>query len=134
MKLFSKNRKKCNLKIHLVMVTKYRKRLFINDELNLFMKNQMKLISMRYTFIIVEMESDINHMHLLITYPPTVTVSSIVRLLKQQSTYNIWLEFETILQNEFYKERTFWSDGYYVDSVGSTSEDNIIKYIRNQGK
>jgi putative transposase len=67
------------------------------------------------------MESDINHIHFLIRYIPRLSVSSIVRKLKQESTKQIWLE------------KTFWSDGYFACSIGEASPETIREYILNQG-
>ena len=71
-----------------------------------------------------------NHLHMIISYPPTLSISSIVRKLKQESTNKIWQLYEKDLQNEFWKEHTFWSDGYFVCSIGNASI-NTVKNILN---
>lgn len=127
----SKNRRKFYLKIHLVLVVKYRKKLIIN-EIKEFIYKEFYEISGKNNFNIDEINSDKNHIHLLISYEPTIKISSIVMRLKQISTYNLWKEYDKILRNKFYKERTFWSDGYFVSSVGYIDEEKIKKYIKNQ--
>jgi hypothetical protein len=64
------------------------------------------------------------------------SVTMIVSLLKQISTYRIWRLSDKItnfLSKHFWKEKTFWSDGYFACSIGSASIDTIEKYIRIQG-
>jgi putative transposase len=132
MKYNSKNRKKYYLLIHLVLVTKYRKPLLNNHNIDLSIKRIMSEISNKYDFDIELMETDRNHIHILINYPPTITISSIVRCLKQQSCFNIWLEYGSYLSKHYWKERTFWSDSYFVTSVGSVDEEKVREYIDNQ--
>ena len=44
----------------------------------------------------------------------------------------IWLAFPN-LKRDFWKEKTFWSDGYFVCSVGNASAEMIRRYIQEQG-
>lgn len=77
------------------------------------------------------MEVDKDHIHFLIDYDPNISVLHIVRRFKQMSTHRIWKICN--LSNKFWKERTFWSDGYFVCSVGDASEETIRNYIETQG-
>ena len=120
------------LKAHLILVTKYRKVLLVNN-LNEQMKEIIYNISKKSKFIIEVMETDMNHLHMIISYPPTLSISSIVRKLKQESANKIWQLYEKDLQNEFWKEHTFWSDGYFVCSIGNASINTVKKYIEQQG-
>ena len=129
--IISKNRRKFYLKIHLVLVVKYRKQL-INNMLKDFIYTQFNEISNRYNFIIDEINDDKNHIHLLISYNPNIKINTIVMRLKQISTYNLWLNYENYLRNYFYKEKTFWSDGYFVASIGYIDEKQVKEYIKNQ--
>jgi putative transposase len=129
--VISKNRRKYYLKIHLILVVKYRKHL-LEGVLDTYIIKQIKNISDKYEFIIEEINTDSNHIHILISFSPNIKISSIVMRLKQISTYNIWKKYETILKYHFYKERTFWSDGYYVSTVGYIDINKVINYIKNQ--
>ena len=86
-------------------------------------------------FEIMEMEVDEDHIHLLVNYNPTLSILQIVRLLKQVSTYRIWRQNSNhqYLVKQFWRERTFWSDGYFACSIGNVSKEIIEKYIQNQG-
>jgi putative transposase len=80
------------------------------------------------------MESDIDHMHFLIDYGPILSISVIVRHLKQVSSTEIWKMHEKFLKTQFWKHRNFWTKGYFVSSVGNASIDKnkITKYIEEQ--
>jgi putative transposase len=126
------NRSKHYLKIHLIFVCKYRKPLLMGN-LNEDMKTILENITNNSDFSIEVMESDINHIHFLIRYIPRLSVSSIVRKLKQESTKQIWSLYSDVLSQEFWLEKTFWSDGYFACSIGEASPDTIREYILNQG-
>ncbi len=126
------NRSKHYLKIHLIFVCKYRKPLLIGN-LNEDMKTILENITNNSDFSIEVMESDINHVHFLIRYIPRLSVSSIVRKLKQESTKQIWSLYSDVLNQEFWLEKTFWSDGYFACSIGEASPETIREYILNQG-
>lgn len=90
-------------------------------------------ISKNNDFEIKIMNSEVDHLHMLISMKPTISVSQIVRVLKQESTIYIWSKYRKELKKNFWKENTFWSDGYFVASIGNANEQTIQKYIENQG-
>jgi putative transposase len=79
------------------------------------------------------METDKDHIHFLISYPPNISVTSIVRKLKQESTIFAWHLYGTMLRKYFWKEKTLWSDGYFVCSIGEANPNTVREYIRQQG-
>ena len=112
------------LQIHLIFVVKYRKKLLIGS-LNDDMLQKLFDISKRYDFDIKTMNSDIDHLHMLISMKPSISVSQIVRVLKQESTIYIWKKYKQLLKLHFWKEHTFWLDGYFVASIGNANEKTI---------
>lgn len=128
----STNRSKHYLKCHLILIVKYRKQLLIGN-LGNDIKKIFQLIANNLDFDIGVMETDNNHIHLLIRYIPKLSVSQIVRRLKQISTEKIWKIYSTQLHQEFWHQNLFWSDGYFVCSIGEASPDTIRKYILSQG-
>ena len=64
------------------------------------------------------METDKDHIHLLIDYDPKVSVLQIVRRLKQETTSELWKVHDSYLKKHFWKEHTFYSDGYFACSIG----------------
>jgi len=126
------NRAKHNLKIHLILVCKYRKKL-LYGELDVFLKAIISNIKQKSDFEIVEVETDKDHIHLMIQYIPRVSISSIVNRLKSITTYHLWKNYRPFLKHHFWKENTFWTDGYFVCSIGEASPETIQRYIQNQG-
>ena len=127
----SKNHSKFILRYHVILVCKYRKNLMI--QYGEFVKENMLSISQKYDFTILEIEVDKNHIHLLVESEPKVSPLMIVRALKQQTTIRLWKEFSDKLQKHFWKERTFFTDGYFVSTIGEVSTETLRKYIQNQG-
>ena len=82
----STNRSKYNLKAHIILVCKYRKKLLVGD-LNNFIKAKIDGISESGEFTILAMESDIDHIHLMIQYLPRVSISSIVQKNKANNNF-----------------------------------------------
>ena len=99
-----------------------------------FVKKTMVSISQKYDFEILEIEVDKNHVHLLVESEPKVSPLMIVRTLKQQITIKLWNEFSDELCKYFQKERTFFTDGYFVSTIGEVSAETLRKYIQNQGQ
>ena len=127
----SRNHSKYYLKVHLIFVCKYRKKLLINNFDNI-VKNIILEISYRSNFIIDILETDEDHIHMLISYPPKLSVTSIVRKLKQETTIYLWKNYPKFLSKHFWKEHTFWSDGYFTCSIGEANPETIKRYIENQ--
>ena len=120
------------LMVHLIFVTKYRKAL-LYGQLREDMKQWMYEMCRANHWYIKRIETDRDHIHILLQYNPTDRISKIVSDLKQRTTYNAWQKYESMLQRNYWKERTFWSDGYFAASVGQVSQATIEHYIENQG-
>ena len=85
----SRGRHKWYLKCHLIFVCKYRKQL-LEGTMQEIIKEIFSIIEHRSDFNIDIMETDKDHIHLLISYPPNIAVTSIARRLKQESTREVW--------------------------------------------
>ena len=127
------NRHKFLLQYHLIFVCKYRKDLFQNKEIAYDIKILSKQICNNHNVIIKYMEVDENHIHYMLEIPPNISISKIVKLIKSYTTYHIWKKHSKLLSKEFWKEKTFWTDGYYISTVGNVSEIVLKEYIENQG-
>jgi putative transposase len=129
----STNRSKHYLKCHLIFVCKYRNKLLVN-QLKVDMKQLLLNITSKSDFEIKVFESDIDHIHFLIRYIPRLSITSIVRKLKQESIYHIWRSVhKNYLYTYFWIEKTFWPDGYFVCSIGEANPNTIKQYILSQG-
>lgn len=124
---------KFNLKVHIIFVTKYRKKIFKSNDRANDVKQFLYDATKKYGYIIIQMETDKDHVHVLLEYNPKVSISDIVKQLKQYSTWHMWEHHEEYLSKQYWKHRIFWSDGYFACSIGQVSQDIIEKYIQNQG-
>lgn len=126
------NRRKYHLKVHLVFVTKYRKQLLtgiIADAV----KHKILCIADAKGYEIIAMETDKDHIHLLLGYDTTDRICDIVKALKQETTYFLWDKYSMLLSKQYWKKHIFWSDGYFACSIGEVSSATIEKYIASQG-
>lgn len=129
----SKNRHKYLLQSHLIFVCKYRKKFFLNKTISDRVKQLSCEICAKYKVNIEEMETDKDHIHYMLEYPPILSISKIVNLMKSYITFHIW-EYEYFYLKKFlWKEKTFFTDGYFVCSIGNVSKEQLQKYIENQG-
>ena len=128
----SKNHSKFLIKYHIILVCKYRKQLLVGA-VEYDMKKIMRHISEMSDFDIEVMETDKNHLHMMVRSDPKLSPLQIVRRLKQMSISAVWKKYGDFLRHNFYEEQTFWADGYFVSSIGNVSQETIKKYIENQG-
>jgi len=128
----STNRSKHYLKCHLIFVCRYRKAVLVG-QLNDDVKHIFESIASNSDFDIEVMETDRDHVHFLIRYIPGLSISQIVRRLKQESTRQIWLLHPTLLRKQYWYQRILWSDGYFACSIGEASPETVRQYILWQG-
>ena len=126
------NRRKYSLKVHIVLVTKYRKKL-LNGSITDDVKQKIFDIANTRGYEIIAMEADKDHLHFLISYDTTDRVCDIVKIVKQETTYYLWQKYGSFLSKQYWKKRIFWSDGYFACSIGEVSSATIQKYIESQG-
>ena len=126
------NRRKYSLKVHIVLVTKYRKQILkgsIADDV----KQKILDIANTRGYEIIAMETDKDHIHFLLSYDATDRVCDIVKIVKQETTYYLWQKYNSVLSKQYWKKKIFWSDGYFACSIGEVSSATIQKYIESQG-
>ena len=120
------NRRKYSLKVHIVLVTKYRKQLLkgsIADDV----KQKILDIANTRGYEIIAMETDKDHIHFLLSYDTTDRVCDIVKIVKQETTYYLWQKYNSVLSKQYWKKKIFWSDGHFACSIGEVSSATIQK-------
>ena len=128
------NRNKFLLRYHLIFVCKYRRRVLTSNNIASDIKRLSLEIAEKHNVKIKYMETDKDHIHYMIETTPNINLSNFVRVLKQYTTYHIWGKYEPYLSKCFWHEKTFWSDGYFIASIGEVSSETLKHYIENQGK
>ena len=115
---------------HIVLVTRYRRKIF-NDGIFAYIKERLNQIKDYYPEIeIVEINHDKDHIHILCWIPPKISVSDAVRVLKLNTEKNLKVKFP-FLKKVYWGSDGIWSDGYFVSTVG-VNEHIIQQYIQNQ--
>lgn len=123
---------KVRTRYHIVLVTKYRKRALEGIEKDVL--DSIRVAERRSRFTIHRINTgDGNHVHMLVSIPPDMTISGTVSQIKQLTTHELWAKHSTHLKNYYWgKHHKLWSAGYYCETVGRNSESIVERYIDNQ--
>lgn len=116
--------------VHLVFVTKYRREVFtkrILDDLNIIFKKVCK----DFEAELIEFDGEDDHVHLLVNYPPKVSISKLVNSLKGASSQIIRKKDYPNIKNKLWGN-ALWSPSYFASSCGGAPIDVIRQYIEQQ--
>lgn len=117
---------------HLVLPTKYRRKIF-NEGVFAYLGDILKRIKNYYPEIdILEVNHDQDHIHLLVSIPPKLSVGTVVRIVKANTARVLRIKFP-FLKEVYWGNDGIWSEGYFVSTVG-VNEEQIRKYIQKQGE
>ena len=117
------------LHVHLVFVTKYRRKVFDGDALER-LQAIFEKVCLDFQAQLVEMNGQAEHVHLLINYPPKHSVSSLVNSLKGVSSR--LLRSERPDMEKRYSNNVLWSPSYFAASCGGAPLGMIAQYVRQQ--
>lgn len=131
--LYKKNRHSVyRLEYHLVVVTKYRHPVLTGDIERRLKEITKRLFEENWKCEIVEMNTDLDHIHILFQASPQTELMKLVNSYKTVTARLLRKEFENELKPYYWKP-LFWSRSYFLSTVGYTSEAVIQAYIQNQG-
>lgn len=119
-----------NLHVHLVFVTKYRRGVFtktILSELNTIFDN----VCRDFESQLIEFNGEDDHVHLLVSYPPKVAVSSLVNSLKGVSSRLLRKNHYPSVRSKLWGN-SLWSPSYFAGSCGGAPLTIIRQYIEQQ--
>ena len=119
---------KWNCKYHIVFAPKYRRQ-EIYRQIKVDIGKMLRQLCEKKKVEIIEAEACPDHIHLLVSIPPYLSVAQFVGYLKGKSSLMIFDRHANLKYK--YGNRHFWCRGYYVDTVGRNKE-KIAEYIRNQ--
>ena len=111
----------------------YRRSIFSAD-VEEHLKNICQEIELRYDYIrFLEIGADKNHVHFLIQSTPNYSPSQIIKIVKSITARQIFEECPEV--KKWLWGGRFWTDGYFVATVGKNTNENVIKeYVKNQGQ
>jgi len=117
---------------HVVVSTKYRRKI-LKPGMREYLNKCIKGVERRYPEIrIIKINSDQDHMHVLIEVAPKMSVSKAVNVIKSNTAKKIRDKFKW-LEKVYWDNEGIWSVGYFVSTVGIT-EEVVQRYIEMQGK
>ena len=129
----SRGRSVSDLKAHLVLTTKYRRKVLTASMIDRLHEIFESLLD-KYDCKIVEFNSESDHAHLLFQYHPDVQLSKLVNSLKSVSSRKLRQEFLPVLEKTYYKKKVVWNSSYFLASCGGVTISTLRKYIENQDK
>jgi putative transposase len=120
-----------DLKYHFVWKTKYSYDVLRGD-VGLRLRDILREICVETGMEIVKGNVRPNHVHLLISAPAHLSAGKIAQYLKGKSSYRLQREFPSLQKR--YWGRHLWGRGYFCNTVGSVTEEQIRQYIANQSE
>ena len=120
------------LMYHFVCPAKYR-RVVIDEEVDEVIKETCEEISKRYEIDFIEIGTDKDYVHFLVQSVPTYSPKKIIQIIKSITARKVLKRCPQVKRKLWGGE--FWTDGYYVATVGEHGNEEIIgNYVKNQGK
>ena len=121
-----------NINYHVVWSVKYRRKV-LSAEIEGYLKTLVQQIAEEKGFVVHLFEvGEGDHVHCFVSAPPKLSITNIVKYLKGITGRKL---FETYpeLRSRLWKGE-LWNHSYYVETIGSVSEENIRRYIEKQTK
>lgn len=130
--LYNTNRHSCFLlQYHLVVVTKYRHPVINNEIFGLLQSIAKNIFETKNHCKIIKINYCSDHIHILFEAPPQICLSVIINSFKTVTSRLIRKNFSEYLK-PYYGKPYFWSDSYFISTVGDTNAEIIKIYIENQ--
>ncbi len=114
---------------HLVMCVKYRRKVLHGETAN-SLTQILKTLSEKIGITIIEMETGIDHVHILFKSKPTHQPSKVINSLKSVSARRMFVKHPEIKQY-LWKGR-FWSNSYFLATTGQVTVDILKRYVQSQ--
>ena len=122
----------CNINYHIVWSVKYRRKV-LSADIEKYLKALSQIIAVKHHFTVHQFEcGEKDHIHCFISAPPTTSISSIVKTLKGTMAREVFKTFPSV--KRYLWGGHLWNPSYYVETIGSVSEENIRRYISGQKK
>ena len=120
-----------DLKVHLVWTTKYRYRV-LSAKIAQRVRELIRETCRELDTEIVKGHLSQDHVHLLLSIPPHLSVSKLVQYLKGKSSRKLQMEFKELRAR--YWGQHVWARGYFCAAVGVVTEDAIKQYIEKHNE
>ncbi|WP_277281204.1 IS200/IS605 family transposase [Streptococcus hyointestinalis] len=128
--LVSKRTSVTDFNFHLVLVTKYRKEVFTTPEKHDSMVAILRRIAENKEVTISHLEVMPDHVHMMISFPPKLAPSDVVKSLKGTSARE-WFKLYPETKEELWRGH-LWTGSFFMSTVGNVSKEIVAEYIENQ--
>ena len=118
-----------DIKLHFVWVTKYRRKALVG-EVGVRIRDLVREVCRTHDVEILEGAVSSDHVHILVSCPPTISPSKLMQYIKGKSSRKLMMEFKHIQKQ--YWGRHLWARGYFVASSGNVTDEAVAEYIRGQ--
>lgn len=119
-----------NINYHLVWCVKYRRKI-LKPEISEQLYKILKSIGKEKGFTVIDCKvGDNDHVHCFVSAPPKISITQIIKYLKGISGRKLLMEYPDLIQ--YLWKGDLWNGSYYCETIGSTSEENILHYIERQ--
>ena len=118
------------LHVHLVFVTKYRRKVFTAQIIN-ELKTIFETVCLQFNAELIEFDGEDDHVHLLILYPPKLSIADLVFKLKGTSSVIIRNRNYPSVKSQLWG-KALWSPSYFASSCGGAPISIIRQYIEQQ--
>ena len=119
-----------SIHLHLVLVTKYRKKVITSEMLDV-MAEVFQRICKKKKSTLLQLDGESDHVHALLDIHPDNNIAQLVASLKSASSRIIRQEFKEIIDKVYFKP-VFWSSSYYIASSGGVTIERLKRYIDSQ--
>ena len=120
------------LHAHLVFVTKYRRKVFTNAMLT-YCENTMREVCAELNAELVEFNGEADHVHLLVSHPPTLAISTLIQRIKGRTAYAVRREYTGACVRARMRGH-LWSPSYFAVSCEGAPLSTIKQYIDGQAR
>lgn len=129
--IYKKSKRSCYLlQYHVVLVTKY-KHPVIKGDIEERLHEIIAFLLNNFNCELIEVNSDINHVHILFEAAPQTNLSVLINNIKTVTSRRIRKEFSSTI-NQFYNEPSLWSDTYFIGTVSELTKTAVQQYIQIQ--
>ena len=120
-----------DLEYHLVVVTKYRHKVLTESVKERLIQLSFKLFEKDYPCYINQINTSVDHVHILFEAPPQVQLSKLINSYKTVTSRLLRKEFSEYI-SKYYWKPYFWSNSYFIGSVSERTNETVKKYIQEQ--
>jgi putative transposase len=118
-----------DLKVHIVWITKYRNKVLKGD-VSHRVRELIREICKANEVEIIKGHVSVDHIHLLVSYPPSLSISKLVQYVKGKTSRRLLQDY-TELRKMFWGQH-LWARGYFAASVGTVTDEVVKEYIEKQ--